>query len=506
MDALPVAPSPPAAPPRLPDPRAGQPTAVPASSEPAITPAPAAGTRENAPRRNVLVVASRFPPVASVGATRVRKFVKYLREFGWNPIVITGATRHGTVTAGDPRRAADYESLRDLPEDLPIQRLSAVLDHWPSHLARASATRLARFKLLTGLDEHAWSSLLRWRLQGLHDRLAFPDRGIWRLPAVVKLAIRLHRQHHFDAVFSSGMPFSDHMAGLAIHYVLRRPWLADFRDPWVEYIHWQQWRSDWGHRLTRWAEAAVIRKATWVISVNDHMTDRFVARYGRCAAGKCVTIANGFDPADFPSEVEERPNVRFRLLYAGSLYKTRSPINVLESFRRFIQGVPGSREHAKFDFAGRPGPYVGEFNQRASDGTLEHIGMLSHASALREMARADVNVVMLPNLPGGENDTTTKLYECLGSGRAVLAVVPADGAAAKVLRGHDGVWMCNPDDVDGIARAITDMYRLWLSGNLRPKRSADKLRPHTRRCHAERLAACLDAAVSSRRQTKGARG
>jgi glycosyltransferase involved in cell wall biosynthesis len=450
----------------------------------------------------VLVVASRFPPVASVGATRVRKFVKYLREFGWNPVVITGATRHGTVTADDPRRAADYESLCDLPEDLPIHRLDAVLDHWPSHLARSYATRLARFAPLTGLDEHGWTNLLKWRLQRLHDLFAFPDRGIWRLPATVRLAIRLHRQHHFAAIFTSGMPFSDHVIGLALHYALRKPWLADFRDPWVEYIHWQQWQSDWGHRLTRWAESAVVRRAACVISVNDHMTNRFVARYGR-AAGKCVTIGNGFDPADFPEPAERTPSPRFRLLYAGSLYKTRSPLHVLEAFRRFIREVPGSREHAKFDFAGRPGPYADEFNQPSDEKTVEHAGILPHSAALREMASADVNVVILPNLPGSENDTTTKLYECLGSGRAVLAVIPPEGAAADVLRGHDGVWMCDPDDIDGIARTMTDMYRLWLSGALNPKRSQEALQTHTRRHLAERLAACLDAAISPRHRIGG---
>ena len=32
--------------------------------------------------------------------------------------------------------------------------------------------------------------------------------------------------------------------------MIRRPWLADFRDPWVEYIHWKQWQSPLGRKLT----------------------------------------------------------------------------------------------------------------------------------------------------------------------------------------------------------------------------------------------------------------
>lgn len=448
--------------------------------------------------KNVLVIASRFPPVASVGATRVRKFVKYLVEFGWKPVVITGATRPGAVAVRDARRAADYESLQDLPASTPIYRLSPVLDHWPSYAARACACRLSFLSHLIGIDEHRWGAILKWRFQGLHDRLSFPDRGIWRLPAAVKLALKLHRQYHFDAVFSSGMPFSDHLIGLAVHYVLRKPWLADFRDPWVEYIHWQQWQSDWGHRLTRWAEAEVVRRASWVISVNDHMTKRFAARYGRRASAKCVTVPNGFDPADFADRPDRKPGSHFRLLYAGSLYQTRSPVNVLEAFRRFISQVPGSREHAKFEFAGRPGPYAQEFARASDAQTVRHLGMLRHSQALREMAAADVNVIILPNLPGSENDTTTKLYEYLGSGRTILAAARSDGAAAAVLRGQPGVWLCEPDDVKAMTQAITEMYRLWLSGKLDPLRTPESLEMHTRRRQARRLAAYLDAATPGR--------
>lgn len=462
---------------------------------------PGGKQRGSLPRKSVLVIASRFPPVASVGAIRVRKFVKYLPQFGWDPVVITGATRQETVSASDSRRAVDYESLADLPSDVPIHRLSPALDHWPTYLARVCDKPLSLLSRLTGIDSEQLDARLTWRLEQLHDRLAFPDRGIWRLPAAIRLALRLHKRYRFNAVFSSGMPFSDHLVGLALHHVLRKPWLADFRDPWVEYIHWQQWQSEWGHRLTRWSESAVVRAAACVISVNDQMTARFKARYADKAASRFATIPNGFDPADFPA-VERKPNDHFRLFYAGSLYQTRSPLAVLEAFRRFTNMVPGSRDHAKFDFAGRPGPYFQEFARDSDEGTIEHFGVLPHSRALREMAAADVNVIILPDLPGGENDTTTKLYECLGSGRAILAVVPPNGAAAQVLKGHDGVWQCNPGDIEGITEALKEMYQRWLSGFPDPARSPDSLRSHVRRQQAAELAACLDGVTCSTRRCR----
>lgn len=460
---------------------------------------------EETRRRRVLIIASRFPPVASVGATRVRKFVKFLSEFGWDPHVITGASRKGDLTLHDARRASDFESLADVPAQVAVHRLGAALDHWPTYLARAAAQRLAPMTCAFGVDELRWCGALKWRFERLHNALAFPDRGIWRLPSTVRLALRFHRQHRFDAIFSTGMPFSDHVTAMVIQSLIRRPWLADFRDPWVEYIHWQQWQSEWGRRLTAAAESAVVRRAAFVISVNDAMTGRFAARYRGVRPAKFVTIANGYDPADFPKMTAHRPTAGFRLLYAGSLYGARTPQTMLAAFRKFLDETPGSRRHAYFDFAGRPGPHVDELLQASDAGNVRYLGMLPHGKALEAMAAADVNVILLPNLPGSANDSTAKLYECLGSSRAILAAIPLDGAAANELRRFEGAKICDPDRIDQISQAIGEYYQAWLSNGLVVRRPASLLATVTRRHQTGQLAELLDVAVRTDRCTSEVR-
>lgn len=453
---------------------------------------------DSGPRRRVLVIASRFPPVASVGATRVRKFVKYLPQFGWDPVVLTGAQRAGRISAHDVRRAVDLESLNDIPETVPVHRLSAVLDNLPGHVSRRTAKLLGSLIGFTGMDEARWGAALKWRLQRAHDCLTFPDRGIWRWPAAVRDALRLHRQYDFDAIFSSGMPFSDHLIALTVSMLIRRPWLADFRDPWVEYVHWRQWQSSRGQLLTLACEAAVVHRAARVLSVNDSMTERFRARYPGLQKAKFVTLPNGFDPADFPKDrTFSEPNI-FRLLHAGSLYAARSPQAVIEAFRRFIRETPDSADRARLDFAGRPGPFLTELSRPEDRGTIRYVGMLPHSKALEAMAAADVNLIILPDVPGSEGDSTAKMYECLGSGRMVLATVPLNGAAARELRNYEGVQICAPDDVESIRRAIGEMYQAWRTGTTRVARPAGQLATIDRRRQASKLAEILTSVAARR--------
>lgn len=447
---------------------------------------------------SVLIIASRFPPHASVGATRVRKFVKYLREFGWRPVVLTGTIPEECDRADSPQQQ-DFESLGDLPCDVPIYRIEPGLVESPGAAGRVACKALSHLSRPFGMSEKWLSEKFAWRLDALLEKLTIPDRGVWRLHRAVATALRMHRRHRFKAIFSSGMPFSDHLTALCVRRLIARPWLADFRDPWVEYVHWDQWQTEWGRRATQHLESAVIRNAVRVISVNSHMSHRFAERYPRQPSNKFITIENGFDHVDFTQASSSRSGEFFRLVYAGSLYDTRRPDAMLAAFRRFLETTPNAGRFARFDFLGRPGPHLEQLSSFTFAGCVRYFGRVPHAEALRATAEADLNVVILPNLRGGLADSTAKVYECLGSGRPILAAVPLDGAAASLLRGFDGVSLCAPDDVDGIADAIRTWYGRWLVDDIAVKRSRESLRPLTRRHQAGQLARCLDEIALSPR-------
>ena len=441
--------------------------------------------------RRVLIIASRFPPLASVGAIRIRKFVKYLGEFGWQPVVLTGPVPTASTATEEARQLMDPEGLDDVAKDIEVARLRADVDDWPGTLSRRVSNRLSPMTGRFGISEDRWRSGLGWRFERIHQQLSFPDRGVWRVLAALRLAKALHHRHQFDAIFSTGMPFSDHLIGMAVQRALRLPWVADFRDPWVEYIHWKQWGGRWGSVATRRAERAVLRRATRVISVNDHMTARFQIRYRDLDKHKFVTVENGFDPSDYGIANERRRNAKFSIQYAGSLYGARSPENLIKAFERFSAHCELARGEAELVFLGR----VGSFLDRIQNGSCKNVrygGMLGHAETCRAMRQADVNVVLLPKVTGSEKDTTAKVYECLGSGRPILAAVPLNGSAADVLANRQNAYLHDPEDINGLCATMERLFKQWRKDDL-PTRAVDaELYEHTRRAGTQRLADTLN--------------
>lgn len=459
------------------------------------------------PHGSVLFITSRFPPVASVGATRIRKFAKYLGVCGWRPVVLTGPLV--AETEFSQNKPIDLSALADVPGDIEVYRLRHSTAERPEDAGRAACRTIAALTGRLGLDEVWWRDRIGWRVESLVDRLSWPDRVVWRINRAVMAALRLHARHRFDAILSSGMPFSDHLVALLVRRLIQRPWLADFRDPWVEYVHWDQWKGPWTRRCTEWAEAAVVHDAIRVISVNEHMTRRFAERYPDARREKFATIENGFDPIDFAVAMRDRPVSRettcFRMVYAGSFYGMRRPDVLLRGFQRFLETVPDSARRARFDFLGRAGSHVELLNEFPYSGTVRFLGHRPHAEALRTMVEADLNVVVLPDLPGGDGDTTAKVYECLGSGRPILAAVPRDGAAARVLSGFDGVTICEPNDPEAVAAAIRHWYIRWLADDVCVRRDAGQLRPLTRQ-HQTRMLANILNEVAPRRRSRPRKG
>jgi glycosyltransferase involved in cell wall biosynthesis len=462
----------------------------------ALSPSPdRAGTQ----RRRVLFIASRFPPVATIDAIRAWKFVKHLVPHGWDAVVVSAAMRKGPIHAKDARRAVDMESLADLPANLSIHRISAVMDHWPTRLTRSLAARFGRVTARLGWDTARWSGVLGYRLCRVHDALSFPDRGVWRLPSAVRLALSLHRKHRFDAMMTCGTPLSEHLIGLVVQALLRVPWVADLRDPSGEYAHWQQWESNWGRRVMEAAETAVFRRADRVIGINPIATDAWAKRYS-AARRKLMAIPNGFDPADIPKPIPARSRGEFRLTCVGTLDATRTPTAVLSAFQRFLEVTPGSRTRARLEFAGRAGPFAAELAGVGREAPVEYLGRLPHAAALRRMSEADANIIILPNLPAAEHEGTATVCECLGAGRPILAAVPEKSLAAAVLRDFDGVRLCEPDDVEAITRAMGDLYGAWLADEPPPRRPAAQLASMTWQFRSAQLARCLNEAIRLRRE------
>jgi len=429
--------------------------------------------------RRVLFVTYEFPPRGGPGVQRPLKLTKYLPDAGWVPTVLT---------VRDPVTAIRDETLlAEVPESVEIVRAWSLE---PNRVVRL-------FRTLTGQPEAGTNGATATSLTRLApsqvrkiQRWFVPDEKRFWKPFAMRHVARLAKRLHFDAVISSGPPNTAHLVGLDASRRLGVPFIADFRDPWVGGLLFDP-PTRLHRQLHLRQEAAVIRGAAAVVTVTARDSNSFAERYGD--GHKFVTIANGFDPADLPNR-RPAPHARTRIAHVGTLGPFRSP----EPFLRGLYEAESRDRHlsqeVELTFVGSGREVEAMAGEIGIDTPVRCTGYVDHATALRELADADVALLILS--PGLESEVTlaAKVFEYLGLRKPILAVA-GEGEVRRVLRGQAGIWFADPESVGEIADAILGMVVSARLGGLE--------RPHEefvaqfdRRKQAARYAELLDSVVS----------
>ena len=186
-----------------------------------------------APARRALVVAFCFPPHAAIGTHRTLRLVNRLVADGWNVDVLS--VRPDKYLDGTP---VDGKLLESVPASVHVVRSGALRGF--SRLGRVIQTlrRSRRRQASTGTVATPSTGVASPPSTPgvktlLEELAALPDKDVgWLLPAV-GAGLRSFSSRKPDVIFSSAPPWTTHLVAGALASALGRPWVADFRDPWV---------------------------------------------------------------------------------------------------------------------------------------------------------------------------------------------------------------------------------------------------------------------------------
>ena len=424
--------------------------------------------------KSVLMLSYFFPPLAAVGVFRTLRFVKYLPEFGWSPL----------VTTVDPQRTherVDPALAERVPANVPVRRTGLVdPERWLdtcAHLAagRHTAARPVNATATADASRGAApvplrSSPVRAWLINLRDLMfATPDRRVWWVAPAVRAAMRAIGEHGPSALYTTGPPHSTHLAGLIVRRMTGIPWLADFRDPWARQPWGAKEANPWGQRLIPTLERACIRGASAVVLNTERMAEDFRRAYRDEDPAKFVAVTNGFDPemreelgALRRTSPPRRPGDPVRLCHAGSIYHRRDLRSLLEAIRKLVDaGLP-----IIFEQLGTIQESESVRSAIATSRLEDHVLLsppVSHREALNRQAAADVLVLIQPD---NELQVPGKLYEMMLFGSPILALVD-DGAAADIVREHRLGVVAGSSDADRIAAAIVQVIQQRDADNQR---------------------------------------
>lgn len=423
--------------------------------------------------RNVLFLAYDFPPISSAAAQRARGLARHLPAHGWQPVVVS--PRAGVSWARDPATA------EELPATLEVRRTASL-----------EASRLLRRPGVTaGVKggERQRSSLLSRRLR---EWVLIPDSHVGWIPFALAAALR--RSQGVDVVLSTSPPASAHIAGGLVARLARKPWVADFQDPW-SLPSFCAWGGRWRPWVDGQLERKVLRGADAVVATTEWLGDELARRGGE----RVTVVPNGCDPAELPETSPARDV--FTLVHAGSFYGPRSPEPLLAAVAAALEAEPSMRGSVRVRLLGsedaRNEALLGAATRRLGlEDVVERAGQVPRGESLAAIRGATALALVTDAREAGEGLIPLKLYEYLAAGRPVLALTPADGEAGRLLRATDAGLVVDPSDTMGARDALRRLYTRWRAGVSDGRSNGKLVEAHAWNALAGRLAQVLAAAAA----------
>ena len=402
--------------------------------------------------KKVLIITYYWPPCGGIGVLRCLKFAKYLRHYGWEPIIFTAEGAHYP--------SIDHTNEKDIPENITVLRQKI----WePYHIYKfitrqKQDANVNNVFYATEKKPGPLHNLSVW----IRSNFFIPDaRALWIKPSVTFLLDYL-KENPVDALLSNGPPHSNTRIANLIKKKTGLPWLADFQDPWSQVDYFSMLKlTPWGRKKHLRMEQEVFRDAN-AISIVSKAWKKDLESIG---AKNVQVLPWGFDRDDFEG-LDAQPDPFFSITHIGILGSDRNPAELWQAIDNLSKEEPGLKKSLRVNLVGLVDTTVkNDITRWGLDEMVNFPGSLNRKAALGYANKSRVLLLMLNRQENAAGRIPGKLFEYLAVGKPILAIGPPDSDVAEILAQTGNNFYCNFGDIDATIEALKRVFRKFIQND-----------------------------------------
>ena len=428
--------------------------------------------------KKVLIFTYYWPPAGGPGVQRYLKFCKYLREFGWEPIIIT--VQNGSYPYTDESLAAD------IPQGIQVIKTKTLEPFEIYNRLQGKRGKTVGVGMTGYRDSQ---SIVQKISKYVRANFFIPDaRKFWKKYALAA-AKKVMAENQIEVVITTGPPHSTHLIGLELKRKLSIPWVADFRDPWTT-VYYNKFfpRTKRTKRIDQRLENSVLINSDCIITVSHGMKNEYIGR-----APNTKVIYNGFDQVDIP-EYNPKPSSEFTLSYIGNFKPNQNVSALWEAVVELASELTDFKQNFRLRLTGGLDTFVrSELEEKLPGEVLEMENFVAHQEATKRMLNSSMLLFVIPDSETKKAIVTGKVFEYIASRTPILAIGPPDGDAAQILLQAGRDAMLDYGEKELIKSQILKYYNHWLQNKkVATKHDKGEIEQFSRRSLTGQLAGILN--------------
>lgn len=422
----------------------------------------------------LLIITYYWPPAGGPGVQRWLKFVKYLPDYGFQPIVY--------IPENPSYPIIDENLLSEVSNETIILRNKIVEPYqWASFLSKNKTKKISSGIIPNKKKQTILDQLLLW----IRGNIFIPDaRVLWVKPSVKYLEKYLS-ENGITTIITSGPPHSLHLIGLELKQKLNVKWVADFRDPWTTIGYHKALKlSEFAANKHKQLEYKVLINADLILVTSPSTR----AEFKKITSKPIEVITNGYDVEKIGNQIVDK---KFSLAHIGSFLSERNPRILWESISELIRENPLFASHFQLKL-------IGAISQEVLDSIalfqlqnyVNNLGYVSHDEAIVHQKKSQVLLLIEINSEDTKSIIPGKLFEYLVSERPIIGVGPKGCDFAEIIIDTNTGVFVDYSEKEKLKNYIANYFSLFLEGNL--KSNGVGLQKYSRKNLTEKLANLLN--------------
>jgi len=419
--------------------------------------------------KKTLIICYYWPPAGGPGVQRWLKFVKYLPEFGIEPIVYCPENPNYPII--------DESLVMEVPENIKILKQPIKEPYGLASLISKGKSKTISSGVIPKAKKQ---SLIEKTMLYVRGNYFIPDaRKNWIKPSVSFLSKYIN-EHQIETIITTGPPHSLHLIGFQLKEALDVTWLADFRDPWTTIGYHK------ALKLTKSSEAKhleleqkVLNSADEIIVTSNHTKTEFQTKTKQPIS----VITNGYDSHKVRVEPKDE---KFTLSHIGSLLSERNPIVLWDVLSEIIIENELFSNAFQLNLVGVVSDDVIEsIHQNGLKNYLNVVGYVSHDEALQFQMKSQVLLLIEIDSEDTKAIIPGKVFEYLVSETPILAIGPKDSDIEQIIKSTNTGTYFDYNQKAELKAQIMTYFEAFQNCDL--KVSAVGLQPYSRKALTENL-------------------
>ena len=326
--------------------------------------------------KKVLVITYYWPPSGGAGVQRWLKFVKYLPNYNYKPVIYT--VENGEYPVLDSSLSKDVSSK--------IKILKSKI--WePYSLYKIFTGRKKKEKINSSfLTQKKRNKFLQNISIWIRGNLFIPDaRRFWIKPSINYLTNFLIN-NPVDIIISSGPPHSTHLIAMELQKRFQIKWLADFRDPWTNIDFYKDLKlTKWADNKHKALERAVLKNTDMVLTIGNQLKKELLA----LGSKEVEVVENGYDPEDFPINSSLKLDTDFTIAHIGTFSPSRNHEILWKVLKKICNENEAFNNKLKIKLIGNIDfSVLKSISNFGLENHLKKLGYISHNDVINEQKKS----------------------------------------------------------------------------------------------------------------------